>query len=533
MSSTRHAIPGTPLRQERWASNPQYDFALKANLVSKRCTLLESADEIDLIWFLQFVCMRDGGMVQIAESLCREYSERIGTPSMRSFGCGAKQVYNAEQVRSIRSEMPEKLHSHFLLKDELSVEEKFTSDFGDVCNSDRMKMAVVSANRPTSYPAAAFQKFCLSAAAEMLSDYLIRVCLDPDTSLSAGPWYFADLQAALHEFKNGWLQEHQASTVVREAGKIIYDSIAFAQSTQQLALLTGPIGIGATFAAKAWCEQFPWRARYVQVPSSNDKKSFFRAIADSLGVPNNLKSKSQELQERCESVLQNSRMALVLDEADLLLPNTNLRDSMPDRLQWILAALLAYEVPVVLIGSPNFFTKLQLFDQKGGWSVDQFTDRIAIYNKLPEKLSSEDLIRIGKAMLPGADRRQLLAISFQVKASQQFLACMNKVVRAAKYEAQQAGRGEPTAADIATALSNWLVPTAENLAAATQSTSGKRAKLPTVATAAPSARMVSESGAGASRIDRTEMNLGAAERHSASPSLSQTQRVSPVDLAVE
>ena len=51
-----------------------------------------------------------------------------------------------------------------------------------------------------------------------------------------------------------------------------------------------------------WCEADPGRARYVQLESSRDEMSFFRAMAEALGVSiNSLNSKAQELRSCASS----------------------------------------------------------------------------------------------------------------------------------------------------------------------------------------------------------------------------------------
>ena len=76
--------------------------------------------------------------------------------------------------------------------------------------------------------------------------------------------------------------------------------------------------IGKTFAVKAWCDAHPGQARYVQVPSSNDDMSFFRALCDGLGLGAGVTFKAFELRAKIESVLQTGNLLLVLDEGHYL-----------------------------------------------------------------------------------------------------------------------------------------------------------------------------------------------------------------------
>ncbi|MEI7733478.1 MAG: ATP-binding protein [Verrucomicrobiota bacterium] len=65
MSNTRHAAPGAPLRQERFASS--YEPNLLANLVAKRCAVIDPPSDRVPIWFLQSLSMIPGGL---GEAVC-------------------------------------------------------------------------------------------------------------------------------------------------------------------------------------------------------------------------------------------------------------------------------------------------------------------------------------------------------------------------------------------------------------------------------------------------------------------------------
>jgi hypothetical protein len=69
MSSTRTANAGSPLKQERWASSPLYERAIKANLVAQRCSVVESPAPRECLWFLQKLSMKAGGVRWAANEL--------------------------------------------------------------------------------------------------------------------------------------------------------------------------------------------------------------------------------------------------------------------------------------------------------------------------------------------------------------------------------------------------------------------------------------------------------------------------------
>jgi hypothetical protein len=78
MSSTRRASEGSPFRQERFASAAEFERGLMANLVAKRCGLLERPEHKRLIWFLQFLSHQEGGLKRVIQELRAKFQKRIG-----------------------------------------------------------------------------------------------------------------------------------------------------------------------------------------------------------------------------------------------------------------------------------------------------------------------------------------------------------------------------------------------------------------------------------------------------------------------
>jgi hypothetical protein len=72
MSSTRTNQDGE-FKQERWASSSALDRALKANLVAARCSTLESAEQREAIWFLQYLSQHPGGLAWAASEVAPNF----------------------------------------------------------------------------------------------------------------------------------------------------------------------------------------------------------------------------------------------------------------------------------------------------------------------------------------------------------------------------------------------------------------------------------------------------------------------------
>lgn len=69
MCSTRYAPPGAPLNQSRFSSSVAFNKGLLGNLVAKRAKLIESPEDRALIYFLQQLSHREGGLQRVAREL--------------------------------------------------------------------------------------------------------------------------------------------------------------------------------------------------------------------------------------------------------------------------------------------------------------------------------------------------------------------------------------------------------------------------------------------------------------------------------
>ena len=104
MSSTRRASDNSVFRQERFASAPEFERGLMANLVAKRCAILERRDDRQLIWFLQMLSHQDGGIKKLATDLIEKFPEQVATRTMQNFGVKPTQIYSANQIKVLREE---------------------------------------------------------------------------------------------------------------------------------------------------------------------------------------------------------------------------------------------------------------------------------------------------------------------------------------------------------------------------------------------------------------------------------------------
>ncbi len=341
MSNTRTAKPGGDLRQERWASSPEYERGFLANLVAQRCRQLESPKDREWVWFLQYLSWCDG-FRQLAEDLHREKSD--------------------------------------------------------------------------------------------LAASLQDVCLNPSFDLgSAGTSELEDLRVCYSR----WKASHRERLVITEIGQQIRDGLDYA-CKRTLILASGLARRGKTFAARAWCEENAGRARYVEVPPFNDAEGFFRSIARAIGVSSSITTKAKEMRARIEPVLLSGDVLLCLDEATRLWPQTNLRFSVPERVNWVMH-MANRGAQFFLLSTPQFLEVQKQMEDRSRWNAAQWNGRLE-YLDLVEHVSPADFLKIARASLAGAPEDVLKAAAIYARGSQHYLAAIDSIRTRALHLAERAGR---------------------------------------------------------------------------------------------
>jgi hypothetical protein len=471
VSSTRTAPAGTALSQERFCSSPEYERGLLGNLVAMRCDLLEDPNDRELINFLQLVSWSEGGLKRVAAELLEQFPSAFATRQMHRFGSEGN--YSAEQVQKVRGEIPGG-KDRFPLRDEETTAEReraavrrlhelHKTAYSNIYDDEPAKKKT----RPSSYPAATFVQLCCSAAADQLEEQIKRLCLDPGLCLAElSPWYCPDLVRILREYRQAWSNARTAGAVVTEVGKLVHDSLEYSYSQKCLTVTEGLERIGKTCAALQWCDLHPGRARYVQVPPTNDDIGFFQAIAKALGVSINLNSKAQELRARIETVLQRGHLMLIFDDSHWLWPQSRYRDALPARITWLMTALVDKGIGVALLTTPQFFESQRALVRKTCWRHHQFEGRIGHYEYLPEELSEPDLTAVAKWHLPEGDSETIFGLVSYAQSSGRYLQGIKAVVQRARYEVEKAGRAKVTANDIRRVITRSAIPSDNGLAAA-------------------------------------------------------------------
>lgn len=484
--STRKRGQDQAPTQQGYSSSAEYERGLLANLVATRAERLDSAADRELLFALQYVSHQPGGLKRFAETLIATYPGQVATLSMQRIGFKAGQTYGVKHVQEVREEIPDE-HGLFLLKGELSGLESITElpktiirydlstgeEREEPCQLHLRRLADVSA-RPTSYSSEEFVRFCREAARDHLAEHLERLCLDPAVPID-GRWYFPNLIPTIRShFQQGakLVRQRIADTAITRQ---VFDALDYTTAGDGITLIQGLARTGKTFAIKAWCEQRPGLARYVQVPPTNDDISFFRRIAEALGISSGLSMKGIQLREWVERTVRAAKLIICFDEAHNLLSQDYRCRKRTSRISWVMNELINSGVPVAMCVTPQFIADKARIQERTGWAWEQFDGRIGHLAALDEILSLADLKAVARIHLPESSADAIHGVATYAQGSSSYVAGIEHVAKRARYIAQRAGRTSVSTADVKEAI---LARLPLDRPDALPKTEGKRGTLP-------------------------------------------------------
>jgi hypothetical protein len=421
MSSTRRATDGC-FHQERYCSGSEFERGIMANLTAKRCEALTEAEDRELVWAVQFASHREG-LDRLAADLVARFPDRVKTAPDSTRGRLMRQASIARLIAAAEQRKP------------LPAE-----------------AAPAVQQPPRTEDAATLQAWIGNALAEL--------CTNPAPRLAEHcPHCFPDLIESLRLLFRERAKAQRGALVETVLSKAVFEGLDFVLLSGGMAVLDGaPLRIGKSFAARTWCELHGGKARFVQVPASNDDISFFRAISQALGVAAALSLKGVQMRERIEVTLRSSNLMLALDDAHYLWPQNNRREALPNRLNWLLTALVNHGTPVALLTTPQFAGDQRIVEKKTGWTSQQFFNVINDYRSLPRKLSRSELEAIAAACLPTANQDSISQLANYAFGSRRYLSAIEAALKRSQFLSASAGRDGITAADVHTAINKYVMP---------------------------------------------------------------------------
>lgn len=347
---------------------------------------------VEILWWLQWVSCHEnylGGLERFAEDLIATSGDLIGTPHMRKLKQG---VFTQSDLNEIRGEIPQA-----------------------AMNSCDGRI------RP-------FEQ-CAAEAKLHLHRYLYSLCVVPEVGFlrradmhldlagynycDQAPWYFADVAEALLRALDNW-RTHKLNAIAETAvsreivgwlnricrmgsreGRLQFPASASATAV----MIKGNSRFGKSEAVRAWCAGNPGLARLVETPPSNSELGLLRAVGKALGIP--YCYGVEKLREMIGRILESSRLMLVFDEAQLLLPGTYSASTAPKRLNWVRREILDRGFPAAFIATPQSYDPAKAkFVKRTGYTFEQFDKRL-LHVSLPETVEEEDLLAIARVHFPG------------------------------------------------------------------------------------------------------------------------------------
>ena len=463
-------------------SSPEfYDMeGIKGLPVAKRCALLSSPAKRELLWFIQGLSLRKGGLNALAMDLLKTFPKRLGTETMHAIGMERNKVYTREQVSDIESELyPELGEERAAAKSKMArllaaptAHENwdlhaFESD-GDYYQEQ------LEPRTPYPAPWQNLYAQCVEYARAHLPEFLTEFCINPSLEFQApgedttneerrlmrrefgDKWswdrakvgYFQDIVGALFEYKRLHEERVKSSFYLTGIGREIWKQMDAALNTGTMVLIEGLEGRGKTEAVRAWCECHLGVARFMSLKGVSTKTAQFREMAKALGVGHGLARKVSEMQALVEDVLQISGLMPIIDEAHFFFNQGARIYTRPEMLDWIDTALCNPPLPVALITTPQFLQCVERAADPNGsvrWNYRQFRRRCKRFIRLPKKNTDADLAGIAQKLLPEADAATLKHLVGYAVNSRRDLSAVGDVAREARL---LAGGGKVTFAHV-------------------------------------------------------------------------------------
>lgn len=390
--STRHARPNEPLAQERYASARSGEMLL-GNLVAKKCESVKSSKHRRLILFLHDLSLR---------AKCRLHPTANLFPAWPIGAGGVEDVSPFERV---------------------------------------------AAELQTLFPG-------MIKSTAGVSDFLTELCLNPEcqpsTATLPGCTGFVDL---LELYREKFCAAQSRCVAITEATSIVWSTLDYALCQGGMVLVEGTWRVGKSFSAQAWALKHVGECRYVQLSSARDDTSFYRDIARCLGTACSTQRKASEIRMRIEAMLRTQRLLLILDEAQFIWPQSLRPQTPPERVNWLISALLNSGVSVALIASHDFSRLMRNVEQKCPvFGSEQFHGRLRHRAKLPDALGEGDLLKIARAIMPEASEAMTMLLVGHALKSKGRIAAIESAVTRARFFAGQDLRTITTFTDVEAAL---------------------------------------------------------------------------------
>jgi hypothetical protein len=291
-------------------------------------------------------------------------------------------------------------------------------------------------------------------ATDGVADFLTRLCLDPkcDPATAAFPGC-ANVIDLLEAYREKFCAAGSRAVAMTDATSIIWSTLDYARSQGGMVLVEGTWRVGKSFSAQAWALKHVGECRYVQLSSARDDTAFYRDIARSLGTAHSTQRGASEIRTRIEAMLRTQSLLLIIDEGQWIWPQSLRPQTPPERVNWLISALLNSGVSIALIASHDFTRMMRNIEEKCPvFGSEQFHGRLRHRVKLPDALGEGDLSKIARAIMPEASEAMTMLLVGHALKSKGRIAAIESAVTRARFFAAEDERTITTFTDVEAAL---------------------------------------------------------------------------------
>jgi hypothetical protein len=413
----------------------------------------------ELLWFLQAISLKPGGLAALAESIIGRFKDELGSLILPT----NKERFTKEESITIWDNIPYAARRSFQngsfeaynkadSEEEADMWESMTVDWANVPIRTSQRAAISRNDSKPELSRELLIKAFAGFAITRLPELFVELCIDASKNLSPSPWFLPSLMKCLFLFMDDYAEEQRRKMAKTDVAERVFEVLDYAFEATVMVILEGDPRLGKSFSARSWCAMYPGRARMVPVPCHNRQIDLFRAIGEALGIDH--RGRTSDLREKVEYTMRGSGLMLVFDEAHFLIPANFTDTTTPGRLNWVRTEIHDRDLPCVLIVTPQSFdTALKKYVKKTSHRFDQFFGRTQTF-KISSKISLDQIMAVARFHFPELNPALLKIIAGRAK--QYGTSCLQKVEQIAKrarHLARKGGRPNISKEDLMEAMS--------------------------------------------------------------------------------
>ena len=466
--TTRYADDQSPISQNSFASAEEYveQRGIQGTAVAAKASLYEDPRKRDLLFAVQAMSLREGGLRRFAKELLEMFPERVGTETMHKLRLRRGQKCSEEVANSIKRDLgqhwagwrapddetppqpgPDVEVLEFFEQCEWKVESELPKFLVSLCVNPTWQITFAGETRAMEQEE---KRFAGNKDESLVDHGFMRAEVD----------YFQDLVGAIPEYMSRHASSVWQSFAATSISTEVVSAINYGMKTKRMVLIQGGSGYGKSESAKTFAEAHPGLVRYVGLKAMTNKTVFFRALARVFGLPYAHGLSTTKIQSRVEDFIQSSGLTLIIDEAQYLWPQGQRIYRDPELINWINTACCNEGVSVILIATKEFSRKRTQVEKQTGWNNEQFRRRNSRQVNLPDKPSIEDLTIVVKKLLPMAKPGLMqTVVGYAMQGG--FFTMIKDLALDARFIADEDNRKVVTQDDVAKALKEYRVPSDE------------------------------------------------------------------------